>query len=93
MLSSVMTAVTCEYANVPIMSIYANRTAVFNHVHQKLVSFWKLYSVSEDIKNMIIVLCKCTVISTHIQQLSGSGGCFDYHDYHITSKLMLNSYL
>ena len=50
MLSSLTTAVTCEYANVPIMSIYANRTAVFNHMHQKLVSFRKLYSVSKDIK-------------------------------------------
>ena len=87
MLSSVTTAVTCEYANVPIMSMYANHTAVFNHVHQKSVSFQKLYSVSKDIKNMIIVL---TVISTHIQQSSVSGGCFDYH---ITLKLMLTFYL
>jgi len=39
MLSTVMTAVTCQYANVPIMSIYANHTAVFNHVHQKSVRF------------------------------------------------------
>jgi len=44
----------------------------------------------KDIKNMIIVLHKCTVISTHIQQSSVSGGCFDYH---ITLKLMLNFYL
>jgi len=39
---------------------------------------------------MIIVLHKSIVISTHIQQSSVSGGCFDYH---ITLKLMLNFYL
>jgi len=44
----VMTAVTCQYANVPVMSVYdSSHTAVFNHVHQMSVSFWKLYAVSE----------------------------------------------
>jgi len=36
----VMTAVTCQYANVPVMSVYdSSHTAVFNHVHQMSVSF------------------------------------------------------
>jgi len=39
LLSSVMIVVTCQYVNLPIMTVYANHTAVINHVHQKSVSF------------------------------------------------------